>query len=954
MALRKLWLNVNGADRMFLCDPDKDTLADVIRNSGLTGCKVGCGVGQCGACSVIYNGKVIRACVKKISAVKDYDKVVTVEGIGTPDNLHPLQQAFITFNGLQCGFCTPGFIVSAKALLDENPNPTRQEVRDWFTKNNNLCRCTGYKQIVDSVMEAAAVMRGEKTMDDIKYKVPEDGKILGTNYPRPAALAKVTGLADYGDDISMKFPGMLHMAAVTSTVRHANIVSIDFSEALKMPGVIDIVTAEDIPNNYFPYTIPYPRTRNPGKDQPVISDKKVYKYGDILGCIVATTKRQAREAAEKVKVEYELLPVYNTALEAVAPGAMEIHEGIPNHYLELPLHKGTDTREVMPTCKYTADVAAYTQREPHLVLEPDCALAYMDSEGHITVQSKSQNMYSDKRILAHFFKKSPDDIRIIMNFTGASFGYSVWCGTSALAVAGMLKTGRPCSLVLTWKQYQFWTGKRTAAFCNATLGCDENGKLQALQYDIMYDAGGYAETSENCCWKGLRYFCFPYYVPNVDAISRAVYSNNVQGTAYRSFCSTQQFTPSEIIMDMLAEKAGIDPFEFRYINIARKPGETMLNGNDYLEYPMQEMMDKMRPVYEEFMARPKVGDTPNKKRGVGIAWGGYTTSGPADQSQTDIELTKDGITVYNCWEQLGQGADVGTLILAYEAFKEIGITPDQVKLVQCDTALAPETGIAGGSRSNYVVGNTIRKIADEMLTAMRKPDGTYRTYDEMVAEGIPTRYHGHWSSAEKDVGPNLKFPSFNTGLVGRNDSPHPEWGYIFHVCEVEVDVDTGKLTVLEISTITDIGVIANGQGLTGQFYSGVFHGVGTALKEDCSDPKKHGTIQGAGLLRCNDMPDKLPVIYLQNPRKYNPHGCAGASETMQACVHAAILNGIYHACGVRITEMPALPEKIKAALDVKAAGGDPTPTHYDFGTDMFDILDELETVPENMTFSYDH
>ncbi len=502
-------------------------------------------------------------------------------------------------------------------------------------------------------------------------------------------------------------------------------------------------------------------------------------------------------------------------------------------------------------------------------------------------------------------------------------------------------------MALTWKQYQFWTGKRTAAFCNATLGCDEKGKLQALQYDIMYDTGGYAETSENMCWKGLRYFGFPYFIPNADALARAAYSNNPPGTAYRTFSATQQFTPSELLMDMLAEKMGMDPVDFRYLNIA-EPGQTMLNGNLYLQYPMKQIMDTMRPIYEEYKARPRQGATPNKKRGIGLSLGGYTTSGPADQSQTDIEITKDGLTVYNCWEQLGQGADVGTLIMVYEAFKDLGITPDQIKLVQNDSALAPETGVAGGSRSNYVVGNTIRKLANEILPAMKKADGTYRTYDEMVAEGIPTRYHAQWLHTDRKVGPELARPSMNTAMVPENTTIHPEWGYIFHVCQVEVDTETGKTEVLSIDTVTDIGVITNGQGLRGQFYSGIFHALGTALKEDCWDPDKHGTIQGCGVLKCNETPDDIGGIYLENPREYHPFGAAGASETFQACAHVAVLNAIYNATGARITEMPALPEKVKAALDKVAAGQDAAPAPYDFGSDMFDVLDNLEQIPEQV------
>ena len=132
MKLRKMWLNINGVNRMFLCEPEKDSLADVLRRIGLTGVKVGCGTGVCGSCSVVLDGDVIRSCVRKIKTVKEYSKVITIEGVGTPNHLHPLQVAWMNCGAVQCGFCTPGFIVSAYALLLKNNTPSREEVRDWF------------------------------------------------------------------------------------------------------------------------------------------------------------------------------------------------------------------------------------------------------------------------------------------------------------------------------------------------------------------------------------------------------------------------------------------------------------------------------------------------------------------------------------------------------------------------------------------------------------------------------------------------------------------------------------------------------------------------------------------------------------------------------------------------------------------------------------------------------
>lgn len=280
---------------MFICDPEKDTLASVLRRLGLTGTKVGCGTGVCGACSVILDGKVIRSCTRKIKSIKEYSSVITIEGIGTALNPHPLQYAWVNLGAVQCGFCVPGFIVSAYQLLQENPDPTREDVRDWFQKHRNVCRCTGYKQIVDAVMEAAAIMRGEKTFDDITYDWSKDVKdgYYGKPLVRPNAMAKACGVCDYGDDIELKMPAeTLHAVLVMPMkTNHAKILNIDISEAEKMPGVVKVITAKDIPgaNRLMAYQFS-PRTVVFEQTHKLMQDEKIVRWGDPVAMVVADTK----------------------------------------------------------------------------------------------------------------------------------------------------------------------------------------------------------------------------------------------------------------------------------------------------------------------------------------------------------------------------------------------------------------------------------------------------------------------------------------------------------------------------------------------------------------------------------------------------------------------------------------------------------------------------------------
>ena len=945
MALEKRWLNINGANKAFVCDPD-DSLAKVLRQMGLTGTKIGCGVGVCGACSVILNGKLVRACIKKMKSIEEYSTVLTVEGIGTPTNPHPIQQAFVTFGGIQCGFCTPGFIVSTYALLQENPSPTREEVRHWFTVNKNACRCTGWKPIIDCVMAAAKVMRGEATIDDITYHVPADGTIYGTAIPRPAALAKATGTCDFGDDIALKMPrNTAYLAPVMPGVHHGKIISIDASEAEAMPGVYKVLTAKDVKGtNTIMMPVPHPRSKIDGFDHKVINDDKIYRYGDVVAVVAAETQELAREAAKKVKVQIEELPAYMSYLEAIAPGAIEIHEGSPNEYLRLPLIKGEDTRDVLDESEYVVEGSFYSTSQPHLIIEPDVVQAYMDDEGTLTIHCKTLALDVFLGVVPPTIGIPADKLRMIENPTGASFGSSMTQRSACIAGAAAMALGRPVSMTLTYAQHNAFVGKRCAHYSNARLGCDKDGKLTAAEYDFVFDHGAYSEMADMLGSKAQRFPYFGYNVPNVRALVRLGYSNQTYGTPYRSYGNAQSYTMSEAMMDMLAEKAGIDPFEFRYMNMVEE-GDLNLNSVPYHEYPFKRMMDAMRPYYNEMKAeaeKKNAENIPNKKYGVGIAIGGYNVTGGADHSEVAIGLDPDGgVTCYNTWEDQGQGSDVGSLVLTHEAVKALGVPVEKIRLVQGDTAQAPLTGAAGANRSHYMAGSAIIDGANKLIAAMKKPDGTYRTYDEMVKEGIPTKYVGVHDTAAicEELDPN----------TGAGD-PTAQYNYCNFMALSEVDTETGVTNVLRYIMFYDIGKVGSVQAVEGQGYGSLVHSLGFALSEEYIDDAKHAQITQCGFRYADDVTDDIELVNLEGPRKNPaPFGSVGCCEGFQSAGHMAIINSIYNACGVRIFDLPAKPAKVKAALDAIKAGKPLENKKYYLGPDMFGILEDAIENPVSNT-----
>lgn len=908
--MEKKTLIINGIPRVVFAKPDTTLMTILREHLLLTDVKNGCDEGQCGACSVILNGKLSLSCLIKMAKVPDSSTVLTVEGIGTPGNLHPIQQAFIFHGAAQCGICTPGFVVSAKALLDQNPNPTRQQVRDWFTQHHNVCRCNGYKPFVDGVMDAAAVLRGEKTMKDITFTLPADGEIWGSKYPRPTAVSKVTGALDYGGDLGLKMPpGTLQLALVQAEVSHANILAIDTSEAEKMPGVYKVVTHKDVKGkNRITGLITFPTNKGDGWDRPILCDTKVYQYGDAMAIVCADTRENAEAAAKKVKVDLEELPAYMSAPAAMADDAIEIHPGTPNVYFEQRSVKGEDTGPLMEKAAFTAEGEYYLQRQPHLTVEPDVGFAYFDEDGRLTIHSKSIGIYLHHAMIAPGLGIEPDKLRLIQNPAGGTFGYKFSPTMEALLGVACMATGRPVFLRYNYHQHMTYTGKRSPFWIKLKMGADKDGKLIAMESDWSVDHGPYSEFGDLLTLRGNQFIGAGYDIANIRGIGRTVATNHAWGSAFRAYGSPQSFLASESLIDELAEKMGMDPFDLRYINIYR-PGATTPTGQTPEVTSFVEMFDALRPLYQEAKERAKKETTPEKMKGVGISLGIYGCGlDGADSSEAWIELTKEGVTVYSTWEDHGQGADMGALGTAHHALMPLGIKPEQIKLVMNDTANTPNSGPSGGSRQQVVTGNAIKNGCELLVAAMRKKDGAFRTYDEMVAENIPLRYSGKWTaSIATNCDENGQGKPFSTYMYG-----------VF-MAEVSVDAKTGKTRVDRYTMMADVGKINNKLVVDGQIYGGIAQGIGLALSEDFEDIQKHDNMRGAGIPYANDIPDEINVQYFETPRPDGPFGAAGVGELPLTSPHVAVINAIYNATGVRIRHLPAYPEKVLAGLKEKAA-----------------------------------
>lgn len=900
-------LKINGVLKTIITDPEK-SLADVLRKQLLlTGTKVGCNKGECGACNVILDGKVTRACITRIKRVPDDAEIITIEGIGDPDNLHPLQLGWMVHGAAQCGFCTPGFIISAKVLLDQNQNPTRDEVREWFQSTRNVCRCTGYIPLIDSVMTAAKIMRGEITREELWPELPVGASMIGSNHIRPSAAAKVMGRWDFGADLGLELPDdTLHAKLVQAKVSHANVISIDTSEAEKMPGVYKVVTHKDVKGNNRINGLAFEQNLGDGYDRPILAEEKIFQYGDAIAIVLADTPGRAEAAVEKVKVELEELPAYMNVHEAMAEDAIEIHPGTPNVYFTTNIIKGEEVAPIFDGCEYVVEDSFYVGRQPHLVLEPDVGFAYYGEDGILNVHSKSIALHFHTAMIAEGIGLPIEKIALIQNPTGSTFGYKFSPTNEGLLAVATMATGKPVFLEYTMEQQMNYTGKRAPFHINLKMGADKEGKILAMESDWTVDHGPYSEFGDLVTMRGSQFIGAGYDIENIRGQGRTVATNHTWAAAFRGFGAPQSMFASEVLVDKLAEEAGIDPLELRYKNVYRE-GSTTPTGCEPEVICIPDMIDTMRPHYEEVKAKleEKNKNPGDKRYGVGFALLLYGCGLDGDDSsEAWVELTKEGITVGASWEDHGQGADMGVLAQAYEKFRHLNIDVEDFKLVLNDMNLTPNSGPAGGSRSTVLTGNAIADACDNLLHGMEKEDGSYRTYEEMVEEGLDLRYNGSWTA-----------PNTACDVETGQGDPFSTYMYGVLMTEVEVDIKTGKTVVEKFTIISDVGTIMNKLVVDGQIYGGLAQGIGLALSEVYEDAERDITLTRGGIPQVLDVPDNMELIYQETKRPHTHFGAAGVGELPLTAPHASIVNAIYDACGVRMTSLPALPEKIKEALE---------------------------------------
>jgi aldehyde oxidoreductase len=889
--LQKVTLTINGVQQQVTASPDMVLLDLLRKDMHLTGTKQSCDrKGQCGACTVIVNGKAVLSCITKVVKLEGAD-IISIEGLGTPDNPHLIQEAFVLTGAIQCGYCTPGMIMAAKGLLDKNINPDDAAIKKALA--HNLCRCTGYTKIIAAIKLAGQFIRKETTPQAVHSKL-DPKKMLGVSHVRPTSMVKACGVAQFGADIPL--PGALEITVVRSTEYHALIKSIDTSAAERMPGVAGVVKAEDIKGTN--------RIRQVHPDQPVLCEDKVKILGDPIIIVAAETKGQADAAAAAVKVVYEPLPYVMEPEDAIKPGAPVLHAHAPDNVCcSQPILKG-DAEKALAEAKAVVEAEFSTQTNHQAPLEPETCVAYWEGEGE-----KEELVVVGRSINIHFHLNQLKEALGLPNmryrepFAGGQFGIKTWITTEAVTAAAAIHFKRAIRYIPSMEESILICNKRHAYKIKTKLTADADGLISAMFCDWLMNKGAYTLNGPVLLGRSIMMLSGSYNIPNLKVLGQSIYTNNAYTGSARGAGPPQTTFATECAVDMLAEKLGIDPLEFRRMN-SLKPGQSKSTGMVATEWSFVEVCDAIKPAYERaHKAAQEFNANSNGplKHGVGIAAHSFGVGGAGDSAKLAIEVNPDdSVTIYGAIADPGEGNDC---MAAQITAHQLGLPLEKVHLYTRDTDKTVLMGPAAGSRMTFMAGNAILLAISALDEAAKEAGG--RTYAALNKAGKPTRFEG----LQKNAGPAGLDPK-----TGQGNAQVTECHNI-QMAEVEVNTETGATRVFKMTVSVDGGTIVNPHAFEGQLEGGMDQGVGYALREEYTLGKQKDYVQ----FKFPTIRDNfdLDMIILQTPRALGPLGATGVGEMTMVSTAPAVINAIYNACGARVFNLPATPAKVKAALAAK-------------------------------------
>ncbi len=904
-------LVVNGTAKDYTGSPVK-RLADVLRDDfGLTGTKIGCNAGDCGACTVMLDGKQVCACLTP-AAQAEGKLVITVEGLKAHGALSRLQQSFLRHGAAQCGICTPGMLLAATDLLAGNGRPSREDVQDAL--GGVLCRCTGYQKIVEAVLDAAR--------HQPLPVAPEAGKAVGARSVKVDGQAKVDGAEKYGAD---SIPDdALWLRIIRSPHHRATFKLGDTAPLLgKYAGLVRVLTAADVPRNGYGI---YPDI----KDQPVLADGLVRYRGEAVIALVGS--RAAVEAVREAELPltYAVEEPLHGVKAASATGAKLVQAEKPgNLLLQGGVIKG-DIAAGFASCAAVASDVFQTAFVEHAYIEPEAGWARRVGN-RIEVHATTQTPYMDRDEIAGVMKMPLDAIRVVPTACGGGFGGKLDLSVQPLIALAAWLLERPVACVYTRPESMAASTKRHPATITAKFGCDKDGVLVAVETKADFDTGAYASWGPTVANRVPVHATGPYHVPHVHNWGRAFFTNAPPSGAFRGFGVPQAAIAHEALLDDLAEKLGIDRLEIRRRN-ALRAGQATATGQ-VLEHSagLPACLDALAPHWramqdevQRFNARRK-----GLKRGVGIGcmWYGIGNTSMSNPSIMRVALRADGrFTLYNGALDVGQGSNT---IMTQITADAVGAPMALFDLITGDTDRTADAGKTSASRQTFVSGKAaeyagldLRRQILRLVNAGEKAVFRFEGSKLLIEDG-GTTHRVALDTLPRVAGEDVllgegRFDPPTTPLDANGQGiPYATYAFAAQIALVEVDPELGKVKVLRMVAAHDVGRAINPQQVEGQIHGGIAQGLGLALMEEYI-PGRSENLHDYLIPTVGDMP-QIEVLLIEDAEPLGPYGAKGVGEPGLVPTAPAILGAVRDAVGVRVTQVPLLPHRLRTLTRQKEA-----------------------------------
>ncbi len=906
-------LTVNGS-AVSVHAPPAARLAHVLRDElGLTGTKVGCDAGDCGACTVLLDGKQVCGCLVSIAQAAGC-AVATVEGLAADGRLSALQQAFHRHGAAQCGICTPGMLMAARDLLDRNARPSESEAMDAL--GGVLCRCTGYRKIVEAVLDAAGNAGGGAA--------PALGRAVGARMAKVDGAAKLTGAEAFGAD---RFPeDALHLRVVRSPHHRARFALGDFAPLrAKYPGLVAILTWRDVPgsNLYGIYAT--------GKDQPVLAVDKARYRGEAVLALVGDKHTVHAIRDEELPLAWTRLEPVIGAATALGAGAPRVQPAKQGNVLTRGRVVKGNVEKGYRAAAFKAEGDWQTSFVEHAYIEPEAGWARRVGD-RIEIHVTTQTPYMDRDEVALIMGLEKGQVRVVPTACGGGFGGKLDLSVQPLIAIAAWKLERPVACVYTRPESMAATTKRHPATIRARAACAADGRLTAFEMHGDFDTGAYASWGPTVADRVPVHGTGPYFVPNVKNTTIAVHTNGPPSGAFRGFGVPQAAIAHEALYDMLAEKCGIDPLEFRLIN-AIKTGDATATGQ-VLQHSagLPQCLAALRARWalwrreaETFSAK-----SPVVKRGVGIAcmWYGCGNTSISNPSTMRIGVSREGkITLYNGCADIGQGSNTIMVQIAADA---LGVAANRVGYVMGDTDLTADAGKSSASRQTFVSGRAAQLAGEDLRRQILRlanagGNATLALVGSMlmIREGearrvvdlldMPVDKNGDVLAGEGTFDP----PTRTLDESGQG-VPYATYAFAAQMAEVEVDVELGTVKVRRMAAAHDVGRAINPTQVEGQIHGGIAQGLGFALMEEYL-PGRTENLHDYLIPTVGDVPE-IEVILVEDAEPLGPYGAKGIGEPALIPTAPAIFGAIHHATGARMHFAPATPHRVRAAL-LKASAG---------------------------------